>query len=184
MPSQPLSVGCSFLCIQRSVSDEHMPMSAAQNMQTVDLSKSFSNSDDDLFGTIVKPQNDSDPDLSVPTLNEGLMFSDGSSIFLYGGEMSTLPGKNPIPSLATWKYDIQQQSWTSISFNGVPDARLTGGPDSPVLNGPGVLPWRDSLTVRGSDVQPGSSCDILPRQRDACAEHRARSASAMSPRLG
>ncbi|KAL2222385.1 kelch repeat protein [Thermoascus aurantiacus ATCC 26904] len=99
----------------------------AQNMQTVDLSKPFSNSDDDLFGTLVKPQNDSEPNLSVPTLNEGVMSSDGSSIFLYGGEMSTLPGKNPIPSLATWKYDIQLQSWTSISFNGVPDARLTEG---------------------------------------------------------
>jgi len=60
-------------------------MSAAQNMQTVDLSKPFSNSGDDLFGTLVKPQNDSEPNLSVPTLNEGVMFSDGSSIFLYGG---------------------------------------------------------------------------------------------------
>jgi hypothetical protein len=99
---------------------------AITDLETIDLSKSWQNSDPGLFNYIAKPWNASDPADYPPYLNEGASFSNGESLFFYGGYSSGWGGP-PIPPLATWKYDIANNNWTRDGFWGVPLVRLTQG---------------------------------------------------------
>ncbi|KAH1913816.1 hypothetical protein KXW47_004866 [Aspergillus fumigatus] len=99
---------------------------AVTDLETIDLSKSWQNSDPGLFNYIAKPWNASDPADYPPYLNEGASFSNGESLFFYGGYSSGWGGP-PIPPLATWKYDIANNNWTRDGFWGVPLVRLTQG---------------------------------------------------------
>jgi hypothetical protein len=61
---------------------------AVTDLETIDLSKSWQNSDPGLFNYIAKPWNASDPADYPPYLNEGASFSNGESLFFYEGYAS------------------------------------------------------------------------------------------------
>ncbi|RDH18966.1 kelch repeat protein [Aspergillus niger ATCC 13496] len=100
---------------------------AIRDLQTVDVSKSFSNTDSDLFTHIDKPYNASDPDEYPTFLDEGSAFNDGENLYFYGGYKSGRDGPKTVPPVETWKYDIQNNNWTRDGFGGVPLVRLIEG---------------------------------------------------------
>ena len=92
----------------------------------MDLSRSWQNSDDDLFTYIRKPHDKSDTDDNPPWLNEGAAWSNGQDLFFYGGYLSEKSGIS-VPPLATWRYDIAAKNWTRSGFWGTPLVRLCQG---------------------------------------------------------
>lgn len=100
---------------------------SVRDLQTVDVSKSFSNTDSDLFTHIDKPYNASDPDEYPTFLDEGSAFNDGENLYFYGGYKSGRDGPKTVPPVETWKYDIQNNNWTRDGFGGVPLVRLIEG---------------------------------------------------------
>lgn len=97
------------------------------DLLAIDLSKSWANSDSDLFTSINKPYNASDPTDYPPILSEGASFSDGSNLYFYGGYISGALQPSVVPPVATWKYDIAGNTWTSDGFKGWPVQRLCEG---------------------------------------------------------
>ncbi|KAL6230737.1 hypothetical protein BDW75DRAFT_244529 [Aspergillus navahoensis] len=102
------------------------------DIQTVDLSKPWSNTDDwsNLYGTIYKPVY-TESDLTRPTyLNEGASWSDGSNLYFYGGYRSLCTDcdtPETVPPVATWKYDIAGNEWNKDGFEGTLLHRLCEG---------------------------------------------------------
>lgn len=97
------------------------------HLLAIDLSKPWTNYDSDLFTTIPKPYNASHPTSYPPVLNEGTTFSDGSNLYFYGGYVSGALQPNIVPPLATWKYNIESDEWSSDGFKGSPVKRLSEG---------------------------------------------------------
>ncbi|KAL8993663.1 MAG: hypothetical protein Q9169_006174 [Polycauliona sp. 2 TL-2023] len=65
---------------------------------------------------------------SPPTMNDGALFSNGSSLWLYGGKVTSLPGpKPPIPPNAIWRYDLGSGTWSQSPSRGQPIQRLVDG---------------------------------------------------------
>ncbi|PWY87422.1 kelch repeat protein [Aspergillus heteromorphus CBS 117.55] len=100
---------------------------AIRDLQSIDASKSFSNTDSDLFTIIEKPYNASDPDAYPTFLDEGSSFNDGENLYFYGGYISGRDGPKEVPPVETWKYNIQGNNWTRDGFGGVPLVRLAEG---------------------------------------------------------
>lgn len=100
---------------------------SVRDLQTVDVSKSFSNTDSDLFTHIDKPYNASDPEEYPTFLDEGSAFNDGENLYFYGGYKSGRDGPTTVPPVETWKYNIQNKNWTKDGFGGVPLVRLVEG---------------------------------------------------------
>ncbi|RHZ49631.1 hypothetical protein CDV55_101944 [Aspergillus turcosus] len=99
----------------------------AQDLETVDLSQSWTNSDQGLFKFIAKPYNASDAGAYPPSLNAGASYTDASNLFFYGGSIGNLNHSATVPPVATWKYNIQRNEWTDQGFGGVPLQRLAEG---------------------------------------------------------
>lgn len=113
---------------------QEIEVSVPYNLLAIDLSKSWSNSDSDLFTSIPKPFNRTRVNKNAKNindypqiLNEGASFSDGSNLYLYGGYLSGGLNSDIAPEVATWKYDIEEDSWTSNGFGGRPIVRLSEG---------------------------------------------------------
>lgn len=87
-----------------------------KTVDTIDLSKPWGNGDDPLWGHITKQGVDG----STPTsLNDGAIFSNGSSLYLFGGAVASNPGPHPPPPRnALWQYDIDQDQWSQASPRG------------------------------------------------------------------
>ncbi|PWY86618.1 kelch repeat protein [Aspergillus sclerotioniger CBS 115572] len=100
---------------------------AIRDLQSVDVSKSFSNTDSDLFTHIDKPYNASDPDGYPTFFDEGSQFNDGQNLYFYGGYISGRDGPKDVAPIETWKYNIQNNNWTRDGFGGVPYVRLVEG---------------------------------------------------------
>lgn len=69
-----------------------------------------------------------------PSLNDGAIFSNGSSLWLYGGAVSNAGAEKgmiskspPIPPADIWRYDFVSSNWTRDSFSGEPIQRLIKG---------------------------------------------------------
>ncbi|PYH98088.1 kelch repeat protein [Aspergillus ellipticus CBS 707.79] len=99
---------------------------AIRDLQSIDASKSFSNTDSGLFTHIEKPYNASDPDAYPTFLDEGSSFNDGQTLFFYGGYISGRDGPKEVPPIETSKY-IQANNWTQNGFGAVPLVRLAEG---------------------------------------------------------
>ncbi|KAE8394155.1 kelch repeat protein [Aspergillus alliaceus] len=98
---------------------------AISDLESIDLTRSWLNTDPDLFNYIQKPYSNHTGEYP-PFLNEGASWSDGQNLYFYGGYSSGLGGP-PVPPLGTWKYNIAANSWTSKGFSGVPLVRLCQG---------------------------------------------------------
>ena len=85
-------------------------------IDTVDLTKSWSNGDDSLWSHISKNTMDGS---SPPSLNDGVMFSNNTSLYLFGGAVSAAPGPHPLPPPnSLWEYGINTNRWKRASPNG------------------------------------------------------------------
>ncbi|BCR85811.1 uncharacterized protein ACHE_21269A [Aspergillus chevalieri] len=113
--------------VRNIYSNQSIIAEAARDLLAIDLSKPFTNYDKDLFTTIKKPFNASKPAQYPPVMNEGATFSDGSNLYFYGGYISGHLEPNIVPPLATWRYDIENDEWTSDGFKGYPVKRLSEG---------------------------------------------------------
>ena len=95
-------------------------------VDTIDLSKPFSIADTSIWEHISK--NGTNSASSAPTLNDGSIFSDDTSLYLFGGAISMAPGAPGIPpSNALYQYNIGERQWTQISPGGDPVQRVLIG---------------------------------------------------------
>ncbi|KAB8270496.1 hypothetical protein BDV30DRAFT_228886 [Aspergillus minisclerotigenes] len=86
---------------------------SVDDLETIDLTKSWVNSDTDLYTYIPKPLANN----TAIYLDEGAAWSDGDNLFFYGGYVSGVNGPS-VPPLGTWKYNIASNEWTHNGFSG------------------------------------------------------------------
>ncbi|KAE8364758.1 hypothetical protein BDV27DRAFT_172122 [Aspergillus caelatus] len=86
---------------------------SVDDLETIDLTKSWVNSDSDLYTYIPKPL----ANHTAIYLDEGAAWSDGETLFFYGGYVSGVNGPS-VPPLGTWKYNIASNEWTHSGFSG------------------------------------------------------------------
>lgn len=92
------------------------------------ISPSHGDTDYYLFKGIKKPYNESHPDNYPPSLDEGASFSDGPSLYFWGGYINSHGGPPHPPPHTAWKYDIQSDHWSNSVFTGASlQARLIEG---------------------------------------------------------
>lgn len=101
-------------------------VSIPDTIDTVDLSKPFSNADTSVWGQISK--NGTTFASSAPSLNDGSIFSDNSSLYLFGGAISMASGApgTPPPN-AIYQYNIGESQWTQMNPGGEPVQRVLIG---------------------------------------------------------
>lgn len=110
----------------RTVSNGSLSVSIPTTIETIDLSRPFSNADTSIWGQI--PKNGTALASSAPSLNDGSMFSDGSSLYLFGGAISMAPGAPGIPPTnALYRYNLGQGQWTQMNPGGDPIQRVLIG---------------------------------------------------------
>ncbi|KAL8776023.1 MAG: hypothetical protein Q9213_008406, partial [Squamulea squamosa] len=93
---------------------------------TVDLNKPWNNADTGIWSNITKATKAGS--YGPPSLNDGAIFSNGSSLWLYGGSVSRAgPPLPAIPPDDIWRYDFATFKWSLSARNGDPIQRLTKG---------------------------------------------------------
>ncbi|KAE8378488.1 hypothetical protein BDV26DRAFT_281019 [Aspergillus bertholletiae] len=95
---------------------------SVDDLESIDLTKSWVNSDTDLFTYIPKPL----ANHTAIYLDEGASWSDGDNLFFYGGYVSGIDGPSVSP-LGTWKYTVSSNEWTHSGFSGSALIRLCQG---------------------------------------------------------
>ena len=104
----------------------NVSVSIPTTVGTIDLSKPFSNADTSIWGQISK--NGTTFASSAPSLNDGAMFSDKSSLYLFGGAISMAPGAPAIPPTnVVYQYNIGESQWTHMNPGGDPVQRVLIG---------------------------------------------------------
>ena len=141
-------------------------------INTMDLSKPWSNTDQFLWTSYPKPNN-TNAAMDPPTLNDGAMWSDGSSLLLFGGALSRARGASPvIPPQGTWKYDILQDAWTNQGFNGARMQRIHLGVTAQSSTNEGyylggaITPASDPLFNSIPGAQPYMVSGLVTLQED------------------
>ena len=98
-------------------------------VDTIDLSKPFSNTNLSVWGHISK--NGTNQNSSPPTMNDGSMFADNSSLYLYGGGISVaypaIGAPTVLPPDGIWQYNLGSGQWNMAAFSGVPVNRSVTG---------------------------------------------------------
>ncbi|KAL8761220.1 MAG: hypothetical protein Q9184_002652 [Pyrenodesmia sp. 2 TL-2023] len=99
----------------------------ATTVDTIDLSQRWNNGNTKLWKHILKNTTASKP--GPPSLNDGAIFSNGSSLWLYGGVRTSLRvgPPTPIPPNGIWRYDIAAGQWSQPFAGGDPVQRLFRG---------------------------------------------------------
>lgn len=91
-------------------------------VDTIDLSQPFSNANTSVWGHISK--NGTNQNSSPPTMNDGSMFADNSSLYLYGGGISVafpaVGAPTVLPPDGVWQYDLGSGQWSIAALSGVP----------------------------------------------------------------
>lgn len=110
----------------RTVTNGNVSVSIPTTIDTIDLSKPFSNANTSIWGQISK--NGTTFASSAPSLNDGSMFSDKTSLYLFGGAISMAPGAPGIPPPnAIYQYNIGGSQWTQMNPGGDPVQRVLIG---------------------------------------------------------
>ena len=99
-------------------------------MDTIDLSKPFNNTSTLIWSHISK--NGSNDDSTPPTLNDGTIFSDESSLFLFGGGISVanppiINAPKSTPANGVWQYGFGNGQWNMATLDGDAVQRMTLG---------------------------------------------------------
>ena len=94
-------------------------------VDTIDLSQPFSNADTSIWTYILK---NSTPGYVAPTLNDGSIFATSSSLYLFGGALSTAPGAptEPPPNGIS-EYEMKEALWGQAVKGGDPVERTHYG---------------------------------------------------------
>ena len=96
-----------------------------QTVDTIDLSKSFSNTDPSIWSYIAK---NSTPGYLAPTLNDGNIYATSSRLYLFGGALSTAPGAPTLPpSNGIAEYEMKNELWGQAVSGGYPVERIHYG---------------------------------------------------------
>lgn len=118
----------------------------------IDLDKPWNNADDSIWRYIPKPNGTLAT--TPPSLNDGAIFSNGTSLWLYGGQVSGASPENMPPTLPNgiWRYDLISSHWSRSLASGHPVQRLILGPYTQASNsrtfylGGRTSPWSDPAT--------------------------------------
>lgn len=102
-----------------------MSVTVPETVDIIDLSKPFNDTDTSIWGHINK---NSTPGYSPPTLNDGSIFATSSSLYLFGGALSTAPGapSTPPPN-GIAEYELSNSQWGQAVAGGDPVERIHFG---------------------------------------------------------
>ena len=107
----------------RTVLNGAVSVTIPNTVDTIDLSKPFSNADTSIWSHIYK--NSTSSTNNAPTLNDGCMFSDNSNLYLFGGAISLAPGAPAVPPPnGIWQYDLGKSAWSQSTPGGDPVQRI------------------------------------------------------------
>ena len=98
------------------VLDGNVTVILPSTVDTIDLSQPFSNADTPIWTHILK---NSTPGYVAPTLNDGSIFATSSSLYLFGGALSTAPGAptEPPPNGIS-EYEMKEALWGQATTGG------------------------------------------------------------------
>lgn len=98
------------------VLDGNVTVILPSTVDTIDLSQPFSNADTSIWTHILK---NSTPGYVAPTLNDGSIFATSSSLYLFGGALSTAPGAptEPPPNGIS-EYEMKEALWGQATTGG------------------------------------------------------------------
>ena len=90
-------------------------------VDTIDLSKPFRNAKTSIWGHMSK--HGTIQKSSPPTMNDGSMFADNSSLYLCGGGISVaypaIGAPIVLPPGGVWQYDIASGTWSMAGLSGI-----------------------------------------------------------------
>ena len=98
-------------------------------VDTIDLSKPFVNTDPSIWSYISK----NGTHQTAPTLNDGSIFADSSSLYLFGGGISVandakiIGAPTKLPDNGVWQYDLTEKQWTMAVLGGSVPQRMVMG---------------------------------------------------------
>ncbi|KAI4218187.1 MAG: hypothetical protein L6R36_009085 [Xanthoria steineri] len=93
---------------------------------SIDLARPWNNANHSIWRHIAKPY--ATLATSPPSLNSGAIFSNGSSLWLYGGSINRLPNASQeVPPNGIWRYDLGSSDWSRAAPSGEPVQRLVKG---------------------------------------------------------
>ncbi|KAL9628740.1 MAG: hypothetical protein Q9204_005696 [Flavoplaca sp. TL-2023a] len=109
-------------------------MTLPSAVAVIDLDKPWNNADDSIWRYMPKPV--ATLATTPPSLNDGAIFSNGTSLWLYGGSVSVADPGNipPIPPNGIWRYDLTSSNWSRSLASGQPVQRLVSGPYTKASN--------------------------------------------------
>ncbi|KAL9013753.1 MAG: hypothetical protein Q9173_001566 [Seirophora scorigena] len=98
----------------------------ATTIDIIDLSQRWNIADNKIWNRIEKNTSVSKP--GPPSLNNGAIFANATSLWLYGGGVSLAPKRlPPTPPNGIWRYDIAAGEWTQPFASGDPVRRQSLG---------------------------------------------------------
>ena len=107
------------------VLDGNVTVILPSTVETIDLSQPFSNADTSIWTYILK---NSTLGYVAPTLNDGSIFATSSSLYLFGGALSTAPGApTEPPSNGISEYEMKEALWGQAITGGDPVKRTHYG---------------------------------------------------------
>ncbi|KAI4167047.1 MAG: hypothetical protein LQ343_007512 [Gyalolechia ehrenbergii] len=126
----------------------------------IDFSEKWNTADKAVWKHVSKKRSLSESD--PPSLNEGAIYSNGTSFWLYGGKVSEAFGENlpPIPPNGIWRYDLAADRWSQPSAGGDPVQRLAQG--SPVQSGNSKAFYLGGLKNPFGDTIFGAQPNVMP----------------------
>ena len=107
------------------VLDGNVTVILPSTVDTIDLSQPFSNADTSIWTYIYK---NSTPGYVAPTLNDGSIYATSSSLYLFGGALSTAPGAPTVPPPnGISEYEMKSALWGQVVTGGDPVERTHYG---------------------------------------------------------
>ena len=102
--------------------DGNLSVIIPSTVDTIDLSKPFNNANTSVWSRISK--NGTNQNSSPPTMNDGSIFADNSSLYLYGGGISVaypaVGAPTVLPPDGVWQYDLGSDQWSMAAISGAP----------------------------------------------------------------
>ena len=118
-------VNCTLLMSIAQVLDGNVSVILPTTVDTIDLSQPFSNVDTSIWDYIYK---NGTSGYVAPTLNDGSIFATSSSLYLFGGALSTAPGAPTVPpGNGISEYAMNSSLWGQVVTAGDPVERAHYG---------------------------------------------------------
>ena len=96
-------------------------------VDTIDLSKPFSNNDTSIWGRISK----NGTTQNAPTMNDGSIFASNETLYLFAGGISVaypaVDAPTALPPNGVWQYDMSSSQWSRAILGGSSPQRMVSG---------------------------------------------------------